>query len=62
MTPFCYNRPAFTLPLAIPAEGHRWRCPICGFVGVLEQVGKSATFRAPLHYAPGNEPRELEVN
>lgn len=58
----CYNRPTLLVPLVVPTAGHRWRCPICGYVGVLEQVGDSASFRAPAHYAPGDEPGEMEVN
>lgn len=58
----CYNRPAFLVPLVVPPKGHRWRCPLCGFVGTLEQVGESSTFRAPAHYPPGEKPGDGEVN
>lgn len=56
----CYNHPTFLRSTAAPTDAHRWRCPLCGYVGALEQAG--STLRAPAHYAPGDEPGEMEVN
>ena len=53
----CYNRPTFLRSTVAPTEAHRWRCPLCGYVGTLERVGESSTFRAPAHYPPGEEPK-----
>lgn len=60
MTPTpCYNRVTLLHPPGTP-----FRCAICGAEGVT--VAKSATSPGwsifPLHYAPGDEPRELEIN